>query len=264
MPQIFIVGAPRSGTTIISHALQQLWPISRFSEGHLMGFMAEMWSVMEEKFRDLPAREFEEMLVAQLEPVDIRRGYARFVRGLFESAYGSTDILDKSPGHKSVHAVPFALEVFPKARIIFCYRRALENVASRLRKWPSVPFTAHCQEWVAIMKTWRSLRSTLPSQQWFEVDQLDIAKHSKEIACRLGKWLNLGEAQVKAMHACFSEQRASMINGSFPKRVLDIEQIEWPNQQKQEFLKICHSEMQEWSYTLDASYSIDHQSGQGV
>lgn len=264
MPQIFVVGAPRSGTSIVRQALNLVVPANTFNEGHLMGFMAEMWSKAEQQFLDLPARQFKGMLVAQVDPSSLKRRFVKFVRELFVTANGSTDILDKTPGIHAVAAVPFTLEVFPQAKIVFCHRRAIENVSSRLRKWPETPFKSHCNSWATIMKTWRNLRLDLQEDCFIEVEQLDIALHPDRTALLLGTWLNQGDTRISAMRNIFSKGRTEIIRGSSPTQVFDFEQLDWTHQQKQDFLTICASEMQEWNYTLDASYSIHYQNGQGI
>ena len=94
---------------------------------------------------------------------------------VFTETMGTGRWVDKTPGGTSmVEACPSLLEIFPRATFIFCKRRGIENVLSRLNKFKGGAFEAHCQGWAQTMETWLQVAPLL-GQSAIEVDQTDMA-----------------------------------------------------------------------------------------
>lgn len=219
----------------------------------MLPLLADQLHLLEKHFSAQSARQFGGMLAAEVKLDDLRCGYLTLVRELYERAYAGGPIVDKTPSFDAVRTIPFARAVFPDCRIVFCYRRALENVASRLRKWPNVSFANHCLEWTTIMASWREIKQTLPANCYIEVEQLDIVRKPESVADAL---VNLIGSDIR--HASLYEDlglERSMIDGSEVGRIQSLETTDWSNDQRATFTRICGEELKQWGYSIDERYT---------
>ncbi|MGH8542405.1 MAG: sulfotransferase [Gammaproteobacteria bacterium] len=251
---VFVVGAPRSGTSIVWLALRNALNSSRYGESHMMPFFASQAKRIRQDFCGLSGRKFAGTLAAETAPITLEAHFLNMVRSFYNEAYHGANIVDKTANLHAVKAIPFTRRVFPSAVFIFCRRRAIENVASRLRKWPNQSFESHCQWWTNVMSEWRSLRINLPEKTYREVDQHVIATRPAEAAQSLAEVMQLDWEENNLVLNTFRTAEASMIEGSKKERVLDLDCIDWDADRKRVFLEICGEELAAWGYTLDGTY----------
>jgi hypothetical protein len=250
-PVVFILGAPRSGTSAVGRAVTEALGSREYSEGHMMDLFADTWDQFCTRFEENPARRFDSMLAAKLGIPWLFPHYADYIRSVYRSAYDEGPIVDKTPGFAAVQAIPFTKRIFPQAKFIFCKRRALENVESRIRKWPDVPFDSHCKQWVAVSHQWNECRESLRHDEYLEIEQLSLAKQPESIAESLCAFLELNDRI--ALYERLRED-VSLIGGSKVGRVLSLDELPWPDPQKRKIQEICGAEMIRQGYTWDTDY----------
>lgn len=78
---------------------------------------------------------------------------------------------DKTGNPDMIFAIPVLLKLWPESVFIFAKRRAIENVKSRLKKFPNHNFDYHCSDWAKNMSAWRQIRTQLPASKFVEIDQ---------------------------------------------------------------------------------------------
>ena len=103
---------------------------------------------------------------------------------------------DKSGHAEMIPAIPILRRLWPDSVYIFCKRRAIENVASRLKKFPAHDFERHCAGWAKTMAAWRGVRPELPPEIYLEVDQQDLIRDTEAISTRIAEPL---EARRRAV-----------------------------------------------------------------
>ncbi len=226
----------------------------------MMPYFAQVHAQMLSAFERLPAREFPEMLAAVTNKDQLDAEFRSLVQRFYDRAYRGGNVVDKTPSLDAVRAVPFIHQTFPNARFVFCYRRALENVESRLRKWPAVAFETHCSEWGEIMSTWRRVRAELEPHQFWEVEIHRLFLDPTGEAIRLRNLVGGVEDDVAVIRDTLTEEKPSMIAGSEVGRVLDLDSMSWSSHQRTTFLKFCQTELDWWGYTLDHRYFADQAS----
>jgi hypothetical protein len=116
---IFIVGSPRSGTTLLGEILDQHPDISQWYEPNF---------VWDRHFRDYP---HDERTFDDATPNIRRQIYSDFVT--YKRRMGSNIILDKSP--RNSLRVPFILSIFPHARFIYITRDGRDVTLSINKEW---------------------------------------------------------------------------------------------------------------------------------
>ena len=131
---LFILGPARSGTSVITLALLESASYVGTGEGHLLPLAHALVSAID-RYYQRHAHDPNTMLGRV--PIDafqklIRRSFVKLSADLFPTARW----LDKTPTVEMVRASVLMKEIWPNARFIFMKRRVIENVLSRLRRFP--------------------------------------------------------------------------------------------------------------------------------
>ena len=147
---LIVIGAPRSGTTLLFETLathKDLWSLSGGGESH--------WHIEVIESLNPARRNFESnRLLAEDASDDIRdRLMANFVTDLRDRSglplLGATGrptrdtvrLLEKTP--KNSLRIPFLDRIFPDARYIFLVRGARQNISSMMEAWTSGRFVTY-------------------------------------------------------------------------------------------------------------------------
>lgn len=254
---IFILGSGRSGTSILTAALKSGAGIAGFNEGHFLpllhGVMAEVdrYYGAKEKIRSNELHLFTHMGQEILED-DLISVFKRQC----EQIHREEVWLDKSPTAAMIKAVPYLKRAWPEARYIFAKRRGIENVISRLKKFPNVDFETHCQQWSACMRSWLQVKDVVRDSS-IEIDQRDIALQPCETARVIGEFLALDSNQVKKVEANFTGKRPQSTGSSESETALDISQVGWTEEQIDVFRSFCGEVSQAFGYTENGDYVVN-------
>ena len=201
---VFIIGSPRSGTSILSAALHAAG-YSGYDEGHLLSLIRVLSEVVDSFFatHDLQS---DGQLLSHVDNEKIKRAMALVLK-TFQVGPTREPWVDKTPGTDMYFAAPYIQEFWPTAKFIFAKRRGIENIVSRMKKFPDAPFADHCEDWASTMSGWRVLRDT--GLDYIEIDQMDIARQPMTAAKRLCRLPGPAKAR---------DRRHRLRNGQFPPR----------------------------------------------
>jgi hypothetical protein len=194
-PYVFIVGCPRSGTTLLrrmldAHPQLAITPETHWIPRHLergVGVTSEGFATPalvtaitgSPKFRRSEIGRVElESLLGTNEPVP----YADFVRGFFDMygrARGKPLVGDKTPGY--VRRMPLLHELFPEARFVHLIRdgrdvalsaiawRRASKLAKRLTTWNTHPMPTAAFWWERHVRSGREAAELFDSDAYREV-----------------------------------------------------------------------------------------------
>ena len=252
---VFVLGAPRSGTSAVAQALMAATPYSGRYEGQILDLLApllnEVRRFYESKAEELAHPERGSMIQAiprEYFDKGIKALFAEVLRPLTRSSHWC----DKTPSPDMIWGAPHMLRMWPNAKFIFVRRRGLENLRSRLRKFPTLSFEEQCQYWTACMEAWRAVRTELLGRA-LEVDQYFIARHPARAAQAIGALLSLLPKEA--------EQLAHVLRRHQPERtganVLDIcdaHTMGWDAAQWATFERLCGPTMEAYGYAREGSY----------
>ena len=248
---MFIVGAARSGTTAILFGLIQATRYAGFYEGHAFDLASRLVSAVEAHItakKELPIRSYH---LGHLGKQAIHSRIVELMRQ-FSAGFTVRYWADKTPTSDMVRSVPVLAEAFPLARFVFMKRRGIENVSSRLRKFPTSSFEFDCREWVASMAAWRAVRDQVTGR-FVEIDQCDLSRKPEQVADRIGVLLSLSAEEIERLGKQFRDRRPEA-TGSDSGVVSNITGVGWTNEMIDLFRKICDAEMQAYGYTYDERY----------
>ncbi len=247
---VFIVGSPRSGTSILAAALRAAGYVG-FNEGHLLSLTPFLNRAIDAHFAayDIHA---ESQLLSHVDKETVKRGMASALKAIQEAVQPDGPWFDKTPGTHMYAAAPYLQELWPGSKFIFAKRRGIENIVSRIKKFPKAPFVFHCQDWVSTMNGWRDLRDT--DLDYIEIDQIDIARQPMTVAEKLGFFLNLPKRSIDAVARTMSQTRPQAASADSPEKVYSLESTGWTEEQIATFKSTCATEMEAFGYSYDETY----------
>lgn len=182
---IFVVGAPRSGTTILSvlldrHSRISIPPETQFFTEFLPSVQNEENASREEKVRvALSFHRLKDLELGHEEVMAKFRDYDNSYQALFQAlleAYCEKH-MNVRPGEKSpkhIEHVPFLLQKFPGAKVICIVRDGRDVVRSLLKVFWAEPGNPRrlgifCMEWCDYAELTIKYQNVLPREQFYLV-----------------------------------------------------------------------------------------------
>ena len=250
---IFIRGAQRSGTSILSLALASLG-INSFGEGHLWDEVLLPFETLSD-VSYLPDYRHESYTLGSEGLSSLRKYIAvaidDFHRHLLDS--GARRWADKSPGAVAVQRANSVAESFPKCQFLFVYRNPIATVHSGIHYWPDQPniFETMCQVWTETMSAWRAARDTLAGR-FLEISQENIASDPEKIAAEMAAFLDLPFPEIAAPQIAEVFQTSRHVSSFIGKSPADCRyEIDWTSDQRKQFVDLCGYEMECWGFDID-------------
>jgi hypothetical protein len=249
---VFIVGSPRSGTSILTIALQRAG-YTGFEEGNFLSLLTRLHEDVDAHFHNF-GTDHHGVLTAHIDPCGLKTRLAEVLRAQVEPFYGGRPWFDKTGNPEMITAIPALRSLWPDAVFIFAKRRGIENLASRLRKFPQYDFAYHCRDWARNMAGWRALRAVCPDLRALEVDQRHIAEAPAATAMALGTFLNLQPAAIETIKQVFSGERPQETAPGTAVRRMTLASTGWGEDLQEQFRALCGAEMAAFHYTEDEQY----------
>jgi hypothetical protein len=247
---VFVVGSPRSGTSILVDGL--------LSTGY-HGFREGMFLSIAHYFDQLIERQFalfsgDKNLISAIDKESLRNKIFACLKETTDQLNPAAPWFDKTGNPDMIHAIPILIKLWPDSVFIFAKRRAIENVLSRLKKFPQHNFEYHCSDWAKNMSAWRQMRVRMPASKFVEVDQYELIENAARVADRLRDLLCLNEGQTAEMLKTFRSNRPQQTEEGSAERVHTIKSAGFTDAQIAVFLKHCKTEMDAFGYTFDETY----------
>lgn len=164
-------------------------------------------------------------------------GYERYLAEEFACSH----ILDKTPTVAPIRAAPDLAAYHREAKFLYCSRRHVDNVHSKLMKFPDVTLEEHVAEWAACHAAWLGARAKLDAQgqEYLELDFFDLATDCAAVAARIGAYLGLDGDETAGIAHYLSSQRPQAEQGRDLTRYLRLSEIAWSDEQKARFREIA-------------------------
>lgn len=249
---VFVVGSPRSGTSILTRALQAAG-YAGYREGNFLSLIHAFEFQINAHFKIFGSSD-PYVLTTHVDTTVLKLGVAGVLRDGVEKLYRGKPWLDKTGNPEMIEAIPILRAIWPDSVFIFAKRRAVENIVSRLLKFPAHSFEYHCADWTRNMNTWRRMRKTQTDLKYIEIDQRDIAEQPEETAALLADFLNMPSELAELMTGIFTRERPQETAHGTALRTLTLGQTGWSAEQLDIFHRRCGVEMHEYGYTEDAGY----------
>lgn len=249
---VFILGSPRSGTSAMAAALRASTRYRGYDEGHLISLLPQLMATVAGHYRDAAQSLSSWTMLATVGQSHVearlRAAFIEMARARFDTPYW----IDKTPSNHMIAGAPLLGAMWPHARFIFMKRRAIENIASRMRKFSGSVFETHCRDWSDAMQLWAEARGPLDGRTR-EVDQLTLARQPDNVAAALSPFLGLSAAEETVFRKALAAQRTEQ-TGARVDATIGLAQTGWPAAEQELFRRICSPMMRLYGYSEDPGY----------
>lgn len=252
---IFIVGAARTGTSVLVKALREGAGIAGYNEGHFLSIMPSMVRlvtdhIVEQRRKDPSGL----VMMAHIKTDTMLGDLMAMMKARMEAEFPDQKVwFDKTPDVLMLRTIPYLMAMWPKARFIFAKRRAIENISSRLRKFTHLTFERNCEHWAMAMDTWLKFKENIPPGQRIEIDQHDMGLHPIETARQIGEFLGSSEKQIKDMGEILKNDRCEFTGGN-EKVVKGLDELGWSTEQIEIYKRVCSPLNKEFGYSDGSTY----------
>ncbi|HEX3431085.1 MAG TPA: sulfotransferase [Rhizomicrobium sp.] len=249
----FIVGSPRSGTSILVDVLLKAG-YHGFREGNFLSLISGTESLIEKHFNAF-ADGNPKVLVNVVQKDRLKARLFDVLQRIMNKHNPDAPWFDKTGNPEMIAAIPILRVLWPDSVFIFAKRRGIENVLSRIVKFPSHSFEHHCADWARNMSTWRKIRTQLPPDAFMEIDQQDMIRRPEHTATALSRFLELPSQDGDKILRVFRTHRPQETAGGTAGRVTSLHATGWNDAQKSIFLRCCKEEMDAFGYAFGADYT---------
>ena len=253
---VFVLGAARSGTSALAQGLLGATRYVGHEEGHLLDIVPEITRTITDHYEKRGQEWSERATMISSVPEAYLQNWRRhlFV-SLARQMFPTGRWIDKTPRVSMIAAVFELREIWPNARFIYLRRRGLENIRSRLIKFPTVSFEAHCLDWHRSLTEWQRVRSSLEGSA-IEIDQILMARVPERVASEVGRLLDLTDAEQTRLAALLRNERPERQSVDFEISP-SLDTIGWNDRQRRTFEAVCGETMQAFGYAETDCYFLE-------
>lgn len=234
---LYILGSTRSGTSALRNALSKT-RYKGFGEGHLVPILDDIVrTVRTHRIDGLGARTPGNGLFDLRENVLIRHlfhGYEGYLSSVLESEM----LMDKTPTITPIRFAPELNRFHQAPRFIHCARRHVDNIQSKLKKFPDRTLEQHCQEWAACNAAWLDVKKQL-EDNFLAFDFYDLVTDQAGTSRRIAEYLGLDAQETTAMTEYLISQRPQGATDRDLTQFLKLSEMGWSDQEKEAFVEIC-------------------------
>ncbi|HYZ33569.1 MAG TPA: sulfotransferase [Crenalkalicoccus sp.] len=250
---IFIVGSPRSGTSILVD-LMLAAGYHGYREGMFLSLMSGLAQAVDRHFSIFAQPGTQQVLISVVDQAALKRRIFEIFREVTEEKNSEEPWFDKTGNPEMIETIPILRELWPECGFIFAKRRGIENIASRIKKFPEHSFEYHCRDWAKNMAAWRRRRTELPEEIRREVDQQDMIQKPEAVADELIALLGVEPGRREPLIETLRSNRPQQTEQGSAARVKSLVTVGWTPQQTEVFLKLCEEEITAYGYSLTDSY----------
>jgi hypothetical protein len=246
---IFILGTTRSGTSALHVALMTSLKIRGFGEGHFFETISSLQNLIDIRFNsqavDVPGN-----FLHNLDRNYIDEEIYLFYKSIYYKYFGGT-FIDKTPSFGAITTSPLIHKVFPNAKIIYMQRRGIENIASKIRKFPNMSFEDCCNEWKECILAWRKAKTLVGN--YIELEQFRVYNCEQIELLKIAEYLELTDSQRTEFFAKLERKDIQKTGNGKPQ---NIDNCGFTDEQVRIFRNICGNVMDEEGYSFNENYYV--------
>lgn len=253
---VYVLGSSRSGTSALRNAIC-MTRYNGYGEGHMQPLLSRIVSAVE-GYGDPEANKTgnaRDRLDAEALLRHLFAGYEAYLAEQQTSGY----LLDKTPTSQIVAAVPMLNRYHSAPKFIFCARRHVDNISSKVRKFPNKPFANQCKTWAGCNRSWVELKDQLDGN-YLDFDFHELTTAPETIARRIALYLDLSAAEEVAIAAYLTSARPQSDDpGRDLTGYLKFSELDWSAEDKETFLRICGPVGEAMGYGLEHYFLEEEQ-----
>ncbi len=247
---VIIVGAARSGTSMMMSMIKNFLGYSGHHEAHFFTLLDQLICTTEEHFQPLRNAFQNRSEVLVFEPgLEIKQDLKDLFKSYIREVYGNNPWFLKTPNPSAIKALPLILELYPEAKVIYLKRRGVENVLSQSRKFGDGSFRpGFCTNWS------ESIISFFEGNQFqncLVVDQLAYLLTPEKVISKL-----LDHLEIEASTRLTSTLKNYLLTNPVEQTAqgttnyIALEETPWSTQDREVFLHHCQEAMHIGRYPI--------------
>lgn len=241
---VFIVGAPRTGSSFLVHALREASDFAGFAEGHLTPLMSQLDNLAAGYFR-LMRRQgllaISDTMIANVPESVFRQTLANTFTAFKDQLLGDRRWLDKTVNAEAIGALPYVLSVWPRAKIIMLTRDGIANVVSAERYF-GVSLHDACRNWASCGEQWDRTRPELPVGSYVEIQHEELVQNPNRVGLQIGNFIGLNAAHLAKFVSFVEAETRKWAGGRLSPRPR-LTDLDWPVGRLFVFLNVCGEQM---------------------
>jgi hypothetical protein len=142
----------------------------------------------------------------------------------------------------------------------------MENVQSRMIKFPKIAFEQHIKQWRQSFVAWRNskqkINKLLKHNQWFiEVDQFDMATAAVRAVESVSEFLALKPKEKNVFLKQLASDDRPEQTSAIQSKTKSLDEFGWSDAHIALFKEVCEKEMALQHYSYDHSYYLTDTNG---
>lgn len=252
---LYILGSTRSGTSALRNAIAGT-RYKGYGEGHLVPILSEIISSVRRNGESgLGATVPGNGLSGLKGDALIKSLFAGYEQYLSDHLH-ATHIVDKTPTIAPILAAPDLAAYHSDAKFIHCSRRHLDNIQSKVKKFPDKSLENHAREWADCHQAWFAAKQALENQgkDFLEVNFYEMAEDPSGVAAKIGAYLEFDTAEIEYVESYLQSQRPQANKDRDLKKFLKLSELPWGEADKRRFVEITSPVARTLGYGLEQYY----------
>jgi hypothetical protein len=252
---IFVIGPPRSGTSIMMRAVRCLLPTYvSFDEGHFLDLIPHVTAAVDH-FYWVTKKHYHYYQNFMLAKVDASATKSVLVNGIIATAediYKTPYFIEKTHGPSMIYAMPNLIDHYPYGRVIFMRRRALEYMRSVMKKFTNDTWNDNLELWTKCMQA-RIQTSGRLGSRCMEFDQYALYNKPDVAAALLVRHLGCDESAAAVAANVFTNELVEKTAGTTfePMKLSDLN---LSKEAELDFVSKTKSYFEHFGWTYDEQY----------
>lgn len=155
---VYILGSTRSGTSALRNAVART-RYNGYGEGHMTRMLTGLIAtVRQHESRALPDRGNAHSKMQRHKLLKhLFAGYEAYLAEQVKSDH----VVDKTPDLLTIQAAPRLNALHSDVKFIHCARRHVDNIQSKVKKFPNLSFRQSCEAWAGCNQSWLEVKDKL-------------------------------------------------------------------------------------------------------
>ena len=244
---VFILGPARSGTSALALGLLKSGKYIGRGEGHLLPLFHNLICTTRD-YAEHFANADRETHFGQVGEAAFLNFLRRAAVNAARDLYPKPHWLDKTPTVEMVKAAPLYKELWPNAKFLFLKRGVLENIRSRVIKFPDQPISTYYRDWAAVDMAWLNVRKSL-EDSFLEIDHREMVASPNSVATAVSQFLELNLDESLILADFLSNERPEATSHGAEQEI-SLSDLPISYLEKQSILNACQIPMKALGFDL--------------
>ncbi len=236
---LYILGSTRSGTSALRNAIAGT-RYKGYGEGHLVPILSEIIASVRRNGQSGIGANVPGNGLSGLKADELIRALIAGYEAYLSDQWKANHIVDKTPTIAPILAAPDLATYHSDAKFIHCSRRHVDNIQSKVKKFPDQSLENHAREWTDCHQAWFASRQRLEDmgQDFLEINFHEMAADPAAAANKIGAYLDFEAEETAYVENYLLSQRPQANKDRDLTQFLKLSDMHWSETDKRRFIEI--------------------------